>query len=66
MCRGDVSLITMFWKEDTAIPIADFDVPHSCVNFDAIQNWAKERSFNPMKPGYLKHPKLGTVTMRHL
>lgn len=63
MCRGDVSLITMFWSDDTASPVADFNVPHSCVNFDAIQDWAKERSFNPMKPGYLRHPTLGVYLL---
>ncbi|KAI0432183.1 hypothetical protein F5Y09DRAFT_354186 [Xylaria sp. FL1042] len=59
MCRGDVSIITMFWQDDNPIPVTDFSVPHACVNWDALYVWAKERSFDPMKPGYLQHPTLG-------
>jgi hypothetical protein len=59
ICRGDVSIITMFWKDDVQLPIADFSLPHSCVNWNAIQEWSKQRSFDPMRPGYMKHPKLG-------
>lgn len=63
MCRGDVSLITMYWEENTSIPAADFAVPHSCVNWDAIQTWAKDRAIDPMKPGYLHHPTLGMLLL---
>jgi hypothetical protein len=59
MCRADVTLITMFWESHNAIPAADFGVPHACANWDAIQDWSKERAIDPMKPGYLQHPTLG-------
>ncbi|KND91180.1 hypothetical protein TOPH_04039 [Tolypocladium ophioglossoides CBS 100239] len=58
MCRGDVS-ITMYWRDDVEMPIADFTLPHSCVNWNAIQDWSEKRSFDPMKPGYMRHPELG-------
>lgn len=51
----------MFWGDMTAQPVADFDVPHTCVNWNAILDWQKERSFDPRKPGYLKHPTFGEV-----
>ncbi|KAH8890341.1 hypothetical protein GQ53DRAFT_824490 [Thozetella sp. PMI_491] len=61
MCHGDLSLTTYYWAEDSAIPIADFDTPHACVNWDAIQKWEEERVFRPLTPGLLMHPKFGAA-----
>ena len=44
ICRGDISLVTMSWENTTPIPMANFDVPHQCVSWDKLQNWAKERT----------------------
>ncbi|KAI0153130.1 hypothetical protein GGR57DRAFT_467789 [Xylariaceae sp. FL1272] len=49
----------MRWGEYTRIPIGNFTAPHECVNFDAIQNWARDRVYDVMAPGVLVHPVLG-------
>ncbi|KAF3004009.1 hypothetical protein E8E14_008793 [Neopestalotiopsis sp. 37M] len=58
-CRGDTSIVTMYWGDASAIPVADFDSPHACVNWEALVSWQQERRFDPKKPGYLRHPTLG-------
>lgn len=58
-CHGDTSIVTMYWGEASPIPVADFDSPHACVDWQAIMNWQQERRFDPKKPGYLRHPTLG-------
>lgn len=62
MCRGDISLVTIRWQESNRLPVADFTAPHECVNFDAINEWARERRINAMQPGLLVHPTLGMVS----
>ena len=59
MCRGDISLVTIRWQEHFKLPVADFTAPHECVNFDALNEWARERRINAMEPGLLVHPTLG-------
>lgn len=49
----------MYWGDASAIPVADFDSPHACVNWEALVSWQQERRFDPKKPGYLRHPTLG-------
>ncbi|KAI8633285.1 hypothetical protein F5Y19DRAFT_471556 [Xylariaceae sp. FL1651] len=58
-CAGDVSLLTMRWGVHTREPLGNFTSRHECVNFDNIQNWAKERVYDVMAPGVLVHPVLG-------
>ncbi|KAI0396794.1 hypothetical protein F5Y17DRAFT_417825 [Xylariaceae sp. FL0594] len=58
-CRGDTSIVTMYWGNASPIPVADFDTPHACVDWQAIVDWQLERRFDPKKPGYLRHPTLG-------
>lgn len=62
MCRGDISLVTIRWQESNRLPVADFTAPHECVNFDAINEWARERRINAMQPGLLVHPTLGMMS----
>ncbi|KAG1741002.1 hypothetical protein EDB19DRAFT_1707297 [Suillus lakei] len=48
MCNGDVTMITYDWKEGSTKPLADFDVPHQCRNFEKILDWVDEhRVFVP-------------------
>lgn len=58
-CQGDSSIITMRWGKHQAIPFGNFTNPHECVNWDSLDNWAKERSVNVFAPGVLVHPTLG-------
>ncbi|KAI1815497.1 hypothetical protein GGS20DRAFT_333095 [Poronia punctata] len=59
MCHGDVSLTTYHWQDDQIFPVADFNSSKACVNWDVLADWQRERLWDPMEPGYLKHPKLG-------
>jgi hypothetical protein len=59
MCRGDISLVTIRWQASQKLPVADFSAPHECVNFDSLNEWARERRINAMEPGLLVHPTLG-------
>ncbi|KAI1337282.1 hypothetical protein F5Y15DRAFT_418047 [Xylariaceae sp. FL0016] len=58
-CRGDTSIVTMYWGDADATPVADFDSPHACVDWEALVDWQKERRFDPKKPGLLRHPLFG-------
>jgi Mycotoxin biosynthesis protein UstYa len=60
-CRGDVSLVTIRWQASQKIPVADFKAPHECVNFDALNEWSRQRRIDVMRPGLLVHPTLGVV-----
>lgn len=62
MCRGDVTPLTMRWGHTQAIPLANFSSPHSCVSWDALNGWAREREVTKLfEPGYLRHPIFGDV-----
>ena len=41
------------------MPLSKDDSVHECVNWEKVDDWAKQRSFDPMQPGYLNHPTLG-------
>ncbi|KAI1203628.1 hypothetical protein F5X97DRAFT_340768 [Nemania serpens] len=61
MCHGDVSLTTYRWTDDSPLPVADFASPKVCVNWDALADWQRERLWDPLVPGLLKHPKFGAA-----
>lgn len=56
MCNADVSLMTFRWVEDDVRPKPNFKGMHECVNWDRIDAWAAQRSFNPDDPALLRHP----------
>ena len=56
---GCISLVTIRWQASQKLPVADFTAPHECVNFDSLNDWARERRINAMEPGLLVHPTLG-------
>lgn len=43
MCDADISVITYNWYDDSDYPIAKFDTQHKCRDFNALQDWARER-----------------------
>lgn len=59
MCQGDASLVTMRWGKHQAIPLGNFSSAHECVNWDSLDNWAKQRSVDVFAPGVMVHPTLG-------
>lgn len=62
MCQGDTQLLTMKWSHENSIPIANFTMPHKCVNWENLELWARGRRIEHlMEPDYLVHPTLGAA-----
>ncbi|KXJ89262.1 hypothetical protein Micbo1qcDRAFT_206226 [Microdochium bolleyi] len=59
MCRGDVSIITHRWKEGSVKPNVEQRAPHQCVDWNAVEGFARERSVDIWKEGYIRNPKTG-------
>ncbi|KAK2591109.1 hypothetical protein QQS21_011197 [Conoideocrella luteorostrata] len=58
MCHADVGLSTWHWRADDKMPHADM-MPHTCRNWNAVDEWAKDRRINMYQAGLLVHPKFG-------
>ena len=39
MCNADVDIVTHNWHRGTYRPIADFDNPRKCRDFEALLSW---------------------------
>ena len=39
MCNADVDIVTHNWRRGSYRPIADFDSPRKCRNFEALLDW---------------------------
>lgn len=59
MCKGDVSLVTFSWVDNDRAPKPNFEVEHECVNWERMDNWAKEHRFDIFDETTLVHPTLG-------
>jgi hypothetical protein len=40
MCNSDVDIVTHNWRRGSYRPIADFDNPHKCRNFEGLLEWS--------------------------
>lgn len=43
MCAADTAPVIWQWSEDLGQTVMTWDVPHTCVKFDKLQEWARER-----------------------
>jgi hypothetical protein len=59
MCQGDASLMTMKWGTTDPVPLANSNSLHQCINWSALDAWAKSRHVNVYEPGLVVHPTLG-------
>ena len=59
MCHADMTLLPLEWWDETDVPQNVIHTPHLCANWDMVQEWAQEHSFNPWVGGLLKRP--GTI-----
>ncbi|QKX64647.1 uncharacterized protein TRUGW13939_11823 [Talaromyces rugulosus] len=59
MCKGDVSLVTFSWVDNDRAPKPNFEVEHECVNWEKMDNWAKDHRFDIFDEKTLVHPSLG-------
>ncbi|KAI9881204.1 MAG: hypothetical protein M1830_007182 [Pleopsidium flavum] len=39
MCDADINVITYNWYDDSDYPVANFDIPHKCRDFEKLQDW---------------------------
>lgn len=52
-------MTTYDWDPKKIYPQPHLAYEHECVNFEALDNWAKSRSFDITDPKYFVHPTLG-------
>ncbi|KAJ5245945.1 hypothetical protein N7468_000928 [Penicillium chermesinum] len=53
MCRGDTTLTTFFWKNE--IPYSRVYSDHECVNWEALDTWARSRMVDMSSYDHLEH-----------
>ncbi|MCJ1350915.1 MAG: hypothetical protein MMC33_000897 [Icmadophila ericetorum] len=58
-CAADTTVIPLKWGVSQRMPLGQDTGKHQCANWERLDNWMKDRTFDPMKPGYLIHPTLG-------
>ncbi|GES64934.1 hypothetical protein ATEIFO6365_0009042900 [Aspergillus terreus] len=58
-CNADLTVFPMQWGAGQRIPFGIDQGRHQCKDWDRIQDWAKQRSFDIYKPGLIMHPTLG-------
>lgn len=56
MCNADLAMMGFRWVADSLEPKPNFRGQHECVNWESIEEWASERSFNPNDQANLRHP----------
>ncbi|PQE26935.1 tat pathway signal sequence protein [Rutstroemia sp. NJR-2017a BVV2] len=56
MCNADTAMMGFRWVNDSLEPKPNFRGQHECVNWERIEEWASERSFNPDDQANLRHP----------
>jgi hypothetical protein len=59
MCNADISVQTFDWVDNSPRPLANFKVEHECVDFEALDSWAEDHSFELFDGTTLVHPFLG-------
>lgn len=59
MCKADISLVTFDWVDNNRRPLPHFHTEHSCYDFAAIDDWARQNSVNMYDNMTLVHPFLG-------
>ncbi|KAI9150856.1 Cyclochlorotine biosynthesis protein O [Paramyrothecium foliicola] len=54
LCQSSTDIITHNWRETYHVPIADFDPPRQCRNFDALRTWGKEHAIPNYRSKWVK------------
>ena len=57
-CNADMTIRVMRWHPNLLLP-SPIDHEHECMNWDSIDEWAKERYVDTATPGLLVHPTKG-------
>lgn len=53
MCQSNVDIITHSWREGSKWPLADFNPPRQCRNFEALLEWNREHSVKDFEKKWL-------------
>ncbi len=56
MCHGDVATVYWQWGEKKRTPIPSLAITHTCRDFEAIKQWAKEHVIENDKLVLQWHP----------
>lgn len=59
MCHADPSILTFDWLPNWRSPWPNFAIDHTCVDWNALDDWAAKRSFSVFDQKSLVHPELG-------
>jgi hypothetical protein len=62
MCNADSTILTMRWLDFTNLPSANWTTPHSCVDWDLLNTYAREHYVDTRQDGMMIHPKLGKLS----
>ncbi|KAI1108878.1 hypothetical protein F5Y14DRAFT_458896 [Nemania sp. NC0429] len=62
MCHADTSIVTFDWRgPNWRRPWPNFNIDHTCVDWDALVDWTATRSFNIFDQHSIVHPQLGVI-----
>jgi len=66
MCNADVDIVIHYWHRATIRPIADFDNPRKCRNFEGILHWSEQHAVqDDMEKWHtIKRPEDGVILPR--
>jgi hypothetical protein len=56
MCTADISTVVWQWEDSSQTTKGYLNVPHTCRNFDRLQDWAKENEMRMPFDHYVKMP----------
>ena len=57
-CNPDMTIRVLKWHPNSLLP-SPVDHEHECMDWDRIDEWAKERYVDTATPGLLVHPTKG-------
>jgi hypothetical protein len=47
MCQPDLTLRSVYWRDDGQSVAANNTISHECVNWDALQDWVGAHTIDP-------------------
>jgi hypothetical protein len=59
MCKADISILTFDWVDNNRKPLPNFEIEQECYNWNTLDEWAGQHSFNVFDNKSLIHPKFG-------
>lgn len=63
MCHGDMAMYRLQWREEVPLPRPIGLMPHRCINWDKMMDWAEQRSFDFYQYGLKPDEKFANYSM---